>query len=365
MKSLFRSLFQPLVVFYVLVAYILATFFWWSTLHFQKNEVSFNDNIYILGLEYKDEGKPVVGIAESKEYLELVDKKKRQDFMIVGEGMAFLLILALGIFRIHSGFRKELMLNRQQRNFLLSITHELKSPIASIKLALQTLAKRKLSEENRDKLVNNSLQDTERLKNLVNNLLMAAKLDGESVIFAQESQNLSNILVEIVNGFQNKHSKERVIDFDIDDGLMVLGDRTALSSVFINLVENAIKYSERGDAIFVNAFLKDEKVIVKVLDTGLGIEEEEKKKIFKKFYRVGNEDTRKTKGTGLGLFIVRQLIKLHQGSIWVSNNQPKGSVFSITLPRDLSIANNLSEEVKLSDVEMPNRIFQNQNRSLR
>ena len=341
MKSLFRSLFQPLFVFYILVAYILATFFWWSTLHFQKNEDSFEANIYILSLEYKEEGKPAAEIAESREYLELVEKKRRQDFMIIGEGIAFLLILALGIFRIHSGFRRELLLNRQQRNFLLSITHELKSPIASIKLALQTLTKRKLSEENQAKLVNNSLQDTERLKNLVDNLLMAAKLDGESVVFAQESQNLSNVLVRIVNGFQNKHSKERTIDYDIDPALMVLGDRTALSSVFINLVENAIKYSEPGDTIFIKAFAKEEKVIVKISDTGLGIEEEEKKKIFNKFYRVGNEDTRKTKGTGLGLFIVRQLIKLHKGNIWVTNNKPKGSIFNITLPEDLSVANDV------------------------
>ncbi len=338
MKFDFKNLFQPLFVFYVLVVYILATFFWWSTLHVQKNKQIFQDQIALMQLQYEKQGKDPQTVFESAQYLAIEDKLNKQNMMICGEGLVFLLLLGMGIFKIHSGFRKELMLNRQQRNFLLSITHELKSPLAGIKLALQTITKRKLSEENQTRLLNNSLKDSERLQNLVNNLLMAAKLDGEDIVFAKEQHNVGNLLHSILDKFTPHSSFKRNFQIDIAPNLFVKGDRTALTSVFLNLIENAIKYSQEGDTVGVSVFQKNQKLYVEISDTGIGVPDNEKKKIFKKFYRVGNEDTRKTKGTGLGLFIVKQLVEKHGGRIVLKDNQPKGSIFCMEFPL-LKVAN--------------------------
>jgi len=329
----FKYLFQPLFVFYVLVVYIFASFIWWSMLHVQKNQQAFKDNKTIMELEYEKAGLPKDAVLYSPKYDALKKKLKQQNTMIFGEGIVFLILLFIGTYKIHAGFRKELVLNRQQRNFLLSITHELKSPIASIKLSLQTMYTRKLSPHQQERLLQNSLKDTERLQNLVNNLLLAAKLDNQTVTFAYEQQNISSLLQSITEKFTINVGIKRTFHINLTPEVYIKGDRTALSSIFHNLIENAIKYSTENDDIIVKSFFKNQQVIVQVSDTGIGIPEKEKKNVFKKFYRIGNEDTRKTKGTGLGLFIVQELVELHGGHITLKSNQPKGTTFQINFPK--------------------------------
>lgn len=329
----FKYLFQPLFVFYVLVVYIFASFIWWSMLHVQKNQQTFQDQKMIMELQYEKSGLPKDAVLHSPQYTALQKNLQTQNMMIFGEGIVFLILLFIGTYKIHAGFRKELVLNRQQRNFLLSITHELKSPIASIKLALQTMYTRNLSPNQQERLLQNSLKDTERLQNLVNNLLLAAKLDNQTVTFAYEQQNISNLLQNIADKFTINVGIKRTFHIDLTPELYIKGDRTALSSIFHNLIENAIKYSIENDAIIVKSFVKNQQVIVQVSDTGIGIPDKEKKNVFKKFYRIGNEDTRKTKGTGLGLFIVQELVELHGGHITLKNNQPKGTTFQVNFPK--------------------------------
>ena len=111
-----------------------------------------------------------------------------------------------------------------------------------------------------------------------------------------------------------------------------MGDKLALSSLFFNLIENAEKYSPEGSKIEITLSSSHEYVIVHVMDQGIGIPENEKQRIFEKFYRVGNEDTRRTKGTGLGLFIVQHIVNLHKGVIQVRYNYPQGTIFEIKFP---------------------------------
>ncbi len=321
-----------MIVFYVLVIYILASFVWWSVLHVRKNEQIFNDKIKILQFEYERAGLDPANIKSSDSFLAMQEKQKKQNLMIMGEGLVFLLLLGMGIYRIQSGFNKEIQLNRQQRNFLLSITHELKSPLAGIKLALQTIFKHELPREQNLKLLSNSLNDTDRLQNLVDNLLMAAKLENQNITFAKEEQNLSNLLSNIATKFSGDLNLKRQFSAEIGADLITKGDRTALNSVFINLIENAIKYSVKDDKIGITAKKVNDQILVYICDTGIGISDTEKKKVFKKFYRVGNEDTRKTKGTGLGLFIVKELVEFHGGQISIKNNKPKGTIFKIVFP---------------------------------
>lgn len=114
---------------------------------------------------------------------------------------------------------------------------------------------------------------------------------------------------------------------------MVLGDRMGLTSVVTNLIENAIKYSNDATNIRVSVSEEDNHVVFKIADQGYGIPDAEKKKVFQKFYRVGQEETRKTKGTGLGLYIVDRILELHKGKVSVKDNQPSGSIFEVVLPK--------------------------------
>ena len=326
------QLFRPLFVFYVLVLYIFASFAWWAISHVDKNKEMFNDKVLINELSYEKDGKDKALFYESDTYQDLKNNLAGQNRMIIGEGLVFLILLTIGTWKIHSSFQKEIMLNRQQRNFLLSITHELKSPIAGIKLATQTLLSRPIPPEKQRQLMGNSLRDVNRLQNLVDNLLIAARLETESVTFAKEQQNLSEILENVFVPIEARFGHLRTFEKNILKGLEIVGDKTALESLFTNLIENAVKYSEKEDQIGLFAQKEKEGICVKVTDTGIGIAEQERKRVFHKFYRVGNEDTRTTKGTGLGLFIVKELVERHGGKIQLKNNVPKGSVFEVWFP---------------------------------
>ena len=251
--------------------------------------------------------------------------------MIGGELSVFLFILLVGAVHLHKSINKERQLHQRQKNFLLSVTHELKSPLASIKLFLQTIQKRDLNREQRINFIDKCLQDIERLDDLVENMLLAAKIDNEIYTFPKEKFNFSLLVDSVVNRLQiNKcDGKEQTINAEIEPQVEVTGDKFALTSVVNNLIENAVKYSPPCEAVNVKLFRKDGTVHFTVADNGIGIADEEKLHIFDKFYRVGNEDTRNTKGTGLGLFIVKQVLDKHAASIHIRDNRPKGSVFEV------------------------------------
>ncbi len=344
MKRL-KNILNPLAIYYILALYVLATFGWWTVLHFKNVE-----RIKQLGIEkdlimYEKEGLKREFVQEAPHFESILEETQSKRFMIVGEGIVFLLILLLGSYQVISGFKKEIALNRQQRNFLLSITHELKSPIAGIQLALDTISRRPgLPEDRRNRLLHNSMKDTERLKSLVENILMAAKIENRSITFAYQEVSLSKLVYEIANKIKEVAGQNCVINVYVQPDIYVEGDRTALTSMIVNLVENAIKYTPKNAEIDVSLSCQDNKIQFIVADNGIGISQADKSRIFTKFYRVGNENTRKTKGTGLGLFLVKQLTDFHKGTIDVTDNIPKGTVFRITLPGEVINDASLYEE---------------------
>ena len=144
--------------------------------------------------------------------------------------------------------------------------------------------------------------------------------------------DLSTITTTIYDKIIIKHSGQRKFLTEIEKDIYIYGDRFSFSSVIYNLIENAIKYSA-ADAEITVALTGDEKnAYLSVKDTGIGIPGTEKSRIFERFYRIGTEETRKTKGTGLGLFIVKHVVEMHKGSIQVKNNSPKGSIFEVSIP---------------------------------
>ncbi|MCJ0742786.1 sensor histidine kinase [Pedobacter montanisoli] len=251
--------------------------------------------------------------------------------MIMGEGAVFLFLLGIGAYFIHSSITKEEKLHENQQNFLLSVTHELKSPLAAIKLSLQTIAKRELDREMQISLIRNSLKDVERLDDLVENMLLATKIESRTYSFPKEEFDFSDLVTKIIDRLQvHACGSEQLIKTKIEHEIKVIGDKFALSSVVTNLVENAIKYSGPCAEITVELCQNDGKPFLSVADKGMGVPDSEKLHIFDKFYRVGDENVRKSKGTGLGLFIVKEVLQNHDADISVKDNVPHGAIFEVT-----------------------------------
>lgn len=312
---------------------MLLAFAWWSVLLFNKNRDAFQAKAEVLKIGMIAEGivtTPEEFIRHPK-YLELNEYYRRQQWMITGEGLFFIITLIIGIWLINRGYKSQVTAARQRRNFLLSITHELKSPIASVRLVLETLKKRQLKPETFHKLTANGLKETERLHNLVNDLLLSAKLDtGYQPSF--EPLILDELLAALIEKSEaNYPAATFTTDFE-EDLPVIEADLAGMTSVALNLLENAVKYSPAPAHVSTKLCRLGDKVQLEIRDRGHGISDREKKKIFDKFYRVGNEDTRKTKGTGLGLYIVHQTVKAHGGTIRTTDNEPQGTAFSVRLP---------------------------------
>lgn len=313
------------ILFYFLIVYVFAFLFWWSYLLYKKTEQQYLDTIQYKALHHEFKGSNEISYQKTDEFKETYSKFRRQKIMVIAEGSVFFLILLAGMIKIRNSFVKEVEIARQQRNFILSITHELKSPLSSIKLMNETIKMRELPKEKQNQLIDNSLDEVERLENLVENILLAAKIENNRYGFSMEEQNFSAIVKDICSKFEL--SKKRNVKATIQDNVVLTGDKSALTSIVVNLLENAYKYAPEWPYIEVLLQKKNDKVIFSVADFGNGIPENEKNKIFEKFYRIGNEDTRKAKGTGLGLYIVKQLVEFHCGTIEIKDNVPSGAVF--------------------------------------
>lgn len=304
MKS--RSERRVSVLFYLLTAYILLQFAWWAYLLVDLNR-----------LYYGPQGVETVNL---------------KIWMVIGEGTVFLIFLLAGIYIMQRTIRKEIGLVRQQRNFLLSVTHELKTPLAAIKLGIQTLQKRKeLKPEQRRPLEQSALSNTERLHALLDNVLLATRIESGQHPIQPAPTNLSALTEKIAVETASALGKSDFIKISVQPDLTASVDGNAYESILINLLENAFKYGD-GSEVVVELKRMNGELILSVKDQGQGIPADERKRIFAKFYRMGNEETRSKKGTGIGLFIVKELTELHGGRVRAEANAPQGSVFRVTFP---------------------------------
>lgn len=275
--------------------------------------------------------KPEFAAKLEAETKQLESEYKRTKNMILMEGAVFFLVLILGLWYVQRGFKNEVRLAKQQRNFLLSITHELKSPIAAIRLILETFQKRDLNRQQIQKFSSNALKDVKRLYELVENLLLAARVESNDP-WTFDKLDLVDLIGNIIERFRGKYPEINISSNFYEDEIFIKGDEMAVSLIIINLLENAVKYSANNPDIRIVVGHSKRTVYLEIKDKGIGIPDAEKPLIFDKFYRIGSEDTRKTKGTGLGLYIVKQIVESHSGNISVKNNKPTGSIFKIALP---------------------------------
>ena len=250
--------------------------------------------------------------------------------MIIGEGGIFLLLLLIGIWRIRKAIKKDLKLSERQKNFLLSVTHELKTPLAANKLYIQTVTKRELSKDQSNELLQKAIDENMRLERMIDNILNASRLENNALTPSKEHFSIHKLMQNLADRFQTISGASN-IQLDADKDLMLYADHFMTESILNNLVENAIKYAGRENNITLYAYKEGETTVFGVKDEGPGIPKEVKPEVFKKFFRAENEDTRSQKGSGLGLFIVAQLVRIQQGSVECLDNTPKGTNFQITL----------------------------------
>lgn len=291
------------LLFYLLTAYILLQFAWWAYLLIDLNKKY-----------YFQEG---------------TDAVRLKVLMVAGEGTVFLIFLFAGIYIMQRTIRKEISLVRQQRNFLLSVTHELKTPVAAIKLCLQTLQKRAgLPPEKRLTLENTAVENTERLHNLIDNVLLATRIESGQDVVQKQTVNLSELAEKLCGGLLKAIAGRTELRTKIEKGITATTDPQAFESILVNLTENAVKYAGK-DPVEISLTSQPGGLLLRVADHGPGIPADQRKKIFNKFYRMGNEETRIGKGTGLGLFIVKEFADLMNARIEIADNHPSGAVFSV------------------------------------
>ena len=322
MQKRSRSIF----IFTILFAYIILQFLWWEILMVKQTTEIINEKQKIVALTSTDPQQMQVEINQ------LLKTKKLKTYMIAGEGTVFLLLLLYGIYRIRKAYETETQLVAQQKNFVLSVTHELKTPIAATKLQLQTLLKHKQLEENqREQLLQSALKETNRLNRLIEDVLLASQAEKNELIINTEKINLSDLTKDTIENYYKEKISNGSLRINIEPEVNVMADKLLFPSIIINLIDNAFKYSPENPQVVFELKKEGQQAQIQVSDNGIGVDVSQKEKIFLKFYRVGNEETRKTKGTGLGLYIVKTIVQAHGGKISVSNNQLKGSVFTVSI----------------------------------
>ncbi len=290
------------VIFYILSIYVVVQFIWWGF-----HLVDLNHQLH----------------AESSVAYKRVT-------MVIGEGIVFLLLLVVGIWQIHRSIRKDLLLSKRQKNFLLSVTHELKTPLAANKLYIQTVTKRELSKEQSNELLQKAIDENTRLERMIDNILNASRLENNALQPILESFEVATVFAQIQQRFQTLSGNPN-IQLSVEKGTTMNADRSMIETIMNNLVENAVKYAGREKEIVMYARQDQGKCIFGVRDFGPGVPKEQRIEIFQKFFRAQNEETRSQKGTGLGLFIVQQLVNIQNGNVVCLENEPDGANFQITL----------------------------------
>jgi len=251
------------------------------------------------------------------------------------EGGILLTLILAGATVIFIYWNKQHRLINMQRAFVANVTHELKSPVASIQLALETMALRDLSAERRGEFIAMMLDDTDRLSTLIDRILGAARIEKMRGKYRVETVSMRHFLEEVLAEDRHLYEKEgRTIVFEKGRDAHVSIDRSAMRVVLANLLENAARYSPRDSQISLRLSRDLRSCRLDVIDSGVGIPGKDIKQVFKMFWRGSEGRTSNVRGTGLGLYIVRNIVKDHRGKIWASSQGPgRGSTFSVRLPR--------------------------------
>jgi signal transduction histidine kinase len=313
------------VIYWLMLIYIIAALAWWL-ISLQKQSNALADfKLDQLNAAVDSTASPLLYQAQ---YKDIADFRKREAIKHLSEELFFFALIIFAAIFVFRTVRRQFRIQQQQQNFMMAVTHELKTPIAVARLNLETMQKYSLDPEKQKRLIHTTLEETSRLNFLTNNILIASQLEGGGYQFSKEELDLSDLLKDCVQDFRARFT-ERTFSEQIEPDADIKGDPLLLQILINNLLENAVKYSPR-EGVITASLKKNEAVVeLEISDEGPGIPDEEKKKIFSKFYRIGSEATRKTKGTGLGLYLCSKIADDHNADISVTNHTPRGSTFVV------------------------------------
>ncbi len=317
-----RKLRRVTIIYWVLLLYIVAALIWWFySLELQSREMYQLKKASIETLRNNP-------AAYNKRLFAIEDQRRRNTIKHQSEGITFLLLITIGAVFIYRAVRRQFRLQQQQQNFIMAVTHELKTPIAVSRLNLETLQKHQLPDEKKSRLVKTTLQETLRLDTLINNILLSSQLEANAYKMQYEAVDFSKLVCDVVTAFRARYPDREVV-VQVEKNLLLNGDAVLLSLLVSNLLENANKYSPKNKPIGLALHREQKRTVLQITDEGSGIEDAEKEAVFEKFYRIGNEQTRRAKGTGLGLWLCRKIAQDHGAFIRIADNKPSGSIFIV------------------------------------
>lgn len=318
-----KKLRRVTIIYWVLLLYIFAALYWWYySLELQNQEMYVLQKAAIEGLQQTNP-------SEYNRRLFLIEDGTRRDtWKHQSEGVTFFGLIVFGAAFIYRSVQRQFRLQQQQQNFMMAVTHELKTPIAVSRLNLETMQKHQLPEDKQSRLLRMTLQENLRLDTLINNILLSSQLEANAYKMQHEPVDFSALVSEVVSGFQARYP-DRQVAVHLQENVTINGDAVLLNLLVSNLLENAHKYSPKASAIEVQLDSTAAGAQLQVIDEGEGIPEAEKSHVFEKFYRIGNEQTRKAKGTGLGLWLCRKIAQDHGAQIRIADGVPTGSIFIV------------------------------------
>lgn len=277
-------------------------------------------------------------VGRHKEFRELAEHYRPEllgrgfDWVVLVEGLVLLVIILVGVYVIFIYWRRQSNLNQEQQDFISQATHELKSPLASIKLHLETIRLRKPPPDKLERFLDTMLVDIDRLDNLTSNILMVAKIEQRRRASRYPVVDFSALVSRYMEQQRQNLPEGGNVILDIEDGIAVAIDVEGMETVLRNLFENAILYSIGTPEIRVALRREGNRCLLSFQDNGKGIDREDLKKIFRKFYRIRSSGEA-IRGTGLGLWIVKSVVKEHGGTVTAaSEGNGKGTTFTISLP---------------------------------
>ena len=250
--------------------------------------------------------------------------------MIIGEGIVFCILLFLGFRFIHKTIKTDMQWAKTENTFLLSVTHELKTPLASIRLMLDTLLKRKTDEETQERMIKNAQNALNKLHQQIENILLTTRTNGVGINLWNSMIHLDSIAESEIRKYKQWYPNHEW-KLEQSGKLIFPFDQELMGAILSNLMDNAGKYSPIGSLIVLSISQNEDNIIIQVRDAGIGFKDQERHQVLKAFYR-GISTQSQQPGTGLGLYLVQNIIKIYNGSISINRNEPKGSIIEIRLP---------------------------------
>jgi signal transduction histidine kinase len=308
------------LIYWFFLTYMIAAFIWWYvSLEKQNNEIA---AIKFQSIQLSD---PSLSVKTQA----IQDFQLRKTKQFIGEGLTILLLFLLGAIYVYRSLMKQLRYADQQQNFMMAVTHELKTPIAISHLNIETLLKRELDSTQQLKLLEATLKETKRLDSLSTNILLTAQLDMGQYEANKQLVNLSALVKQTIKSFQERYPS-RICNTLVDDALEIQGEPLLIQLLVNNLMDNAHKYAPIKEPIYIHLQSNQNSIRLIIKDQGPGIAANDKNKVFEKFYRVGAESTRTTKGSGLGLYLCKKIATFHNATIQLTSNTPTGSIFTVS-----------------------------------